>query len=253
MHARLAYLIAGTVALGITSHASAADMRAAPVATVAPLTAPLPSAYDWSGVYFGIHGGWGNADYDHTFNTVGHYNLRTGDTLDYSGDGGVLGGHIGYNWQFGQWVAGVEGAITKTWLDSGTKRDPFFNDDRWHSELDWIGAVTGRLGFATNNWLWYGKAGWAWSRVHDHVEHPIDFVDQSRDIDGWTAGLGLEYGWTNWVLGIEYNHYDFGAAHVAARRTNFVGRNLVTPGTNHDLDVTVDTLMARLSYKWNGR
>ena len=253
MHGKIAYLIAGAIALGLTGQTWAADLRTAPVATVAPLTAPLPSAYDWSGVYFGIHGGWGNADYDHTFNTVGHYNLRRGNTLDYSGDGGLLGGHIGYNWQFGPWVAGVEGAITKTWLDSGNIKSPFFpTTDVFHSELDWIGAVTGRLGFATNNWLWYAKAGWAWSRVNDHVNDTVDFVDQDRDIDGWTAGAVVEYGWTNWVFGIEYNHYDFGTANVTARSTRFSGGTF-TPGTNHNLDVTVDTVMARLSYKWNGR
>ncbi len=49
--------------------------------------------YDWTGFYIGINGGWGRADFDHSFNTSGHYNLVAGDTFDYSKSGGVLGGH----------------------------------------------------------------------------------------------------------------------------------------------------------------
>ena len=49
----------GLVALGIAAGpASAADLAARPVYTKAPMMAP---AYDWSGFYIGINGGWAEA------------------------------------------------------------------------------------------------------------------------------------------------------------------------------------------------
>src|ERR1700730_11726270 len=61
------------------------------------------SVYNWTGFYVGINGGggWGRSQWDGI------------DRFDVSG--GLIGGTVGYNWQFGQAAFGVEGDID--WSD----------------------------------------------------------------------------------------------------------------------------------------
>src|SRR5712664_4156740 len=97
----LASIVAGAGAAG------AADL---------PVKAPpkmVPSAsvylYDWTGFYIGVHGGGGFGD--------NKFDMKP--TLTRKPSGGLVGGHAGYNWQYGNVVGGLEvdfdGAdITKT-------------------------------------------------------------------------------------------------------------------------------------------
>jgi outer membrane immunogenic protein len=246
---RIRIAIAAAIALGAATAANAADI-ARPVYKAAPVVVPM---YDWTGFYVGINGGWGRADFDHSFNTSGHYNFFAGDTFDYSKSGGVLGGHAGYNWQAGQWVFGIEGAIMKTWLDSGAQTSPFFPaTDTWQSKLDWMASVTGRVGYAWNNVLGYVKGGWAYASFNDYVQDTNDFVSVDGSRNGWTLGVGFEYGFApNWTFGVEYNYYDFGSANINASSVLFNGGTFY-PGTDHNLDMTVQTVLGRLTYKFGG-
>src|SRR3954454_17421689 len=61
----------------------------------APMLSTTPIAYNWSGFYIGAHGGWGFGNGE-----------ANGDPVD---DGFVVGGQIGVNWQFNQFVLGIEG------------------------------------------------------------------------------------------------------------------------------------------------
>ena len=90
-----------------SSSAFAADM--APRYTKAP--PPVVEVWTWDKFYIGLNGGysWGRSDTSGTF-----YNALTGAQLSptQSGiihlDGWVFGGQVGKNWQFGNWVAGLE-------------------------------------------------------------------------------------------------------------------------------------------------
>jgi len=82
----------------------AADMpiKAPPTAAKAP--------YSWTGLYVGIAGGWAK------MNTTTSSGVLFPTTLPaYSASGGILGGTIGYNWQIGASVLGVEGDLS--WAD----------------------------------------------------------------------------------------------------------------------------------------
>ena len=245
MRTKLA-ILAGGILIASTMAGSAADIPA-PVYK-APAVAPV---YDWSGFYIGVQGGWAGAEFDHTFNIAGHYNLNAGDTLDYGKSGGILGGQIGYNWQAGAWVFGAEASLAKTWL-SQNQVSPFFPaTDTWRSEVEWIGTVTGRIGYAWNNVLGYAKGGWAVARLNDYVQDTVDFVDVSRTRSGWTLGGGVEWAFApNWTLGIEYNYFEFNT-NITESSTLLGGGGTFFPGTDHDLDVRVQSVIAKLSYKWN--
>jgi len=159
-----------------------------------------PDEMQWGGFYVGgqIGGAWGDTGWHNVnnnwFNTLGP--ARVINNFDIDAGGGVLGGgQVGYNFQNGPWVFGVEGSIAGTDLE-GTIRSPFFPaSDRYTTEISWLTTVTGRVGYAWDRWLAYGKGGWAGADID------LDLFDQGTPVrarsstwaDGYTLGGGAEY------------------------------------------------------------
>ena len=185
----------------------AADMavrRAPPPG--APLM-PIP-IYNWTGFYAG--GSLGGAFESTTFND----SMFGGVSGNRSGF--IGGGQVGYNWQFAPWgVIGVEWAFDGTSLNStNSAADLAGNTFTGTEKVDWVTTVTGRFGFAANNWLFYGKGGGGW--VHDSASAsitpagapaPTDFFSASQTRSGWAAGAGIEYGITqNWIVRVDWTH-----------------------------------------------
>src|ERR1041385_9078890 len=163
-------LIVAVAALtGISGAAVAADMPTkAPPARVV--------AYNWSGLYFGAHAGygWANAHWttnDHAVNEV--------ELVDQKPRGWVAGGQVGVRVQTGNFVWGIEGTLSATDI---VKRDPScgvgtgplpctspvvtvnpgFREDTI-TKFQNVATVTGQLGYAWNNALLYAKGGWAFA------------------------------------------------------------------------------------------
>ncbi|TNW44856.1 porin family protein, partial [Acinetobacter baumannii] len=109
-------------------------------------------------------------------------------------NGFMAGGQLGYNWQSGNLVLGLEGSLT--WSDVRRRNvvSPFFPaTDRFSSGIGWLGTVTPRIGFAASNWLFYAKGGLAFGQVRTRIEDAFDFSAASSTRLGWTVGLGAEY------------------------------------------------------------
>jgi outer membrane immunogenic protein len=89
--------------MGISGAASAADL---PARTYAAPRAPayVAAVYDWSGFYIGVNGGWGSANNNWTLQAAGGA-FPEGSTR---GNGGTVGGQMGYRWQSGPAVFGFE-------------------------------------------------------------------------------------------------------------------------------------------------
>ena len=87
----------GLIALGAAVPANAADIRL-PVKGVPP--AYVHTYYNWTGFYVGAHVGYGWADFIDTF---------AGVTASVSPAGFIYGGQVGFNYQIGSWVFGIEG------------------------------------------------------------------------------------------------------------------------------------------------
>src|SRR3984893_10017576 len=100
-------LLAGSIALIAlaAAPAMAADM---PVKTPAPKEPPF-IVYNWTGFYIGIQGGGG---WSHAVQT----DPRPFRSDDYQPNGGVIGGTVGYNAQFGRVVLGLEGDGAASWI-----------------------------------------------------------------------------------------------------------------------------------------
>ncbi|WP_052954624.1 outer membrane protein [Microvirga vignae] len=167
-------LLASVALLGLTAAASAADLpsRRAP----APVVAAVP-VFTWTGFYVGVNAGYGWSDDD----------LDGVDFADDDDDGGFVGGaQVGYNYQIGSFVVGLEGDIQ--FADFGREGAFTFVDpvtgDTFTGDLDssdWFGTVRARAGVAFGQALIYATGGFA-------------FAD---DANGWTVGGGLEYAFTN--------------------------------------------------------
>ena len=228
------FLLASAMAIALIAPAQAADMRL-------PVKAPPPvvvAAYNWTGFYIGIVGGGGWGDTRHTNNTNG---INSGT---HRISGGLFGGTVGYNAQFGSWVLGVEGDFS--W--SGIKRT--FNDNngslfciganQCETSLRWFGTGRGRLGYAWNTLLVYGTAGVAYGKVHGTLTNPA-FTAGDNTRAGFVYGGGLEWAFAPaWSAKAEYLRTDLGdkatygiAAAPLIENVSLKKLNIVRVGLNY--------------------
>ena len=236
MNKNLLLAAVSLIALSAAAPAVAADLAARPY-TKAP--AMIASIYDWSGFYIGINGGGGSSHATWDLTGVG----REGS---HDATGGTVGGQVGYRWQSGQWVFGVEGQ--GNWADFSGSNTSALTGLTNRTKIDSFGLITGQVGYAWNNVLVYVKGGAAVvGNKFDVRTAGGAFVASSDDTRwGGTVGVGLEYGFApNWSVGVEYNHIFLGGN----------DQNLTNGGafvqTDH-IKQDVDMGLVRLNYKFGG-
>jgi outer membrane immunogenic protein len=164
--------------------------------------------FSWSGFYVGLQGGYVNANVDAK---SGPFPGAFDQTYDYSANGGVFGGHAGYNVQTGSIVFGVEGDIEA----SGLQKNGVGSLGYLHRmDVLWLGSVRGRIGVASGNWLFYGTGGWAWADTTLDKATSLTaapFVSYSDTRSGWTAGGGVEHAVSSGLtVRLEYRYTDYG-------------------------------------------
>jgi opacity protein-like surface antigen len=113
------------------------------------------------------------------------------------------------------------------------------------------GTVRGRLGYAFANVLLYGTGGWAWTAAtatrtqlvgRTGAANPGVRESGPADLNGWTAGAGLSYGfWRNWEVFGEYRYTSFQSINVTfplAQRstTSTTTANSIAAGLNFKFD-----------------
>jgi len=184
--------------------ANAADLSR-PAAAPAPF-APAPPLYvtTWTGFYLGGHigGAFGSSSWTDPF---------SGFNDSPSTAGFIGGGQVGYNYQINSLVIGVEGDFSGTTLSGSTTDPAGFTHS---TSTDWTSTVTGKLGFAVDRALFYGKGGVAFADGRDIVTDPFgNTATQGYTTrTGWTAGAGLEYAIDrNWSARLEYDYLGFGS------------------------------------------
>jgi outer membrane immunogenic protein len=238
------------VALSASAPASAADLAARPYVKAPPPA--IAAIYDWSGFYIGINGGggsvhkcWDFVSDDGTLSPEGCHNAT----------GGTVGGQIGYRWQTGQWVFGFEGQ--GNWADFRGDNISAIVDLRNQSRIDSFGLITGQVGYAWNNVLFYVKGGAAVVgdryRTFD-LTTGLQFDGANETRWGGTVGAGLEFGFApNWSVGIEYDHIFLGSRDVTFFGAgNFTNAPLGVATVTEHISQNVDMGLVRLNYRWGG-
>ncbi|MET0430466.1 MAG: outer membrane beta-barrel protein [Microvirga sp.] len=199
MRILLQSLLAGAAVVALAASAQAADLpsRAAP----APMIAAVP-LFTWTGFYIGVNAGygWNNNDSNSTYYdpTIAYYGANSDE------DGGFVGGgQVGYNYQVGSFVIGVEADLQ--YADIGGKSNGYYagyyagdkNSDGY------LGTVRARVGVAFDRALIYATGGFAYGDVasgSSTVYAPGTFYYGGSSDDtntGWTLGGGVEYAFTD--------------------------------------------------------
>ena len=227
----LVALTAVGLTIGVVQSASAADI-ARPVYKAAPVVA---TAYNWSGFYIGIHGGYGWGD----VNLLG----GSGDI-----DGWFAGGTLGWNWQGAgsPWVFGIE--VDSAW--SNIERDVTTVAGgivaNAFSDLTYFGTARARLGYAFDRAMIYATGGLAWG--HNEIGASVavpGFVvgaTSSNTHMGYAVGAGVEWALANnWTAKVEYLYLDLGS------ETYFGG----AAGGGFDASLDVHTVKVGLNYRFD--
>ncbi len=169
-------MIVASIALAAgPAFAGSASAPAPDTVVSSPAPAPaVPASPDWTGGYVGGQLGFGNAD----TNVVG-----------IDGDGAIGGLILGYDYDFGQWVAG--GGLDYDWADIGLGAG--------NPTIENVLRVKLRGGYKIGEGLLYGTGGWAQAET-----------DTLGDEDGYFVGAGYEQMiGQNFTLGGEVLYHEF--------------------------------------------
>jgi outer membrane immunogenic protein len=252
--------------------AMAADLRT-PVYTKAPVMAPI---YNWTGFYIGLNGGysWGRSNTDFTITST-IAGVPAG-SVSQDINGWVGGGQIGYNWQSGTFVFGLEADIQAT----GQKGTFNFatpalcptitiavlpcvtGSGSIEQELPWFGTLRGRLGVTPSpTWLLYVTGGLAYGQVDTEATFSATsaFVggpviasvsaasNSSTTRVGWVIGAGAEWAISGpWSAKLEYLYMDLGTVN-----TSFAGPAPFTLMTTSSR-ITDNIVRVGVNYRFGG-
>ncbi len=236
---------------------------AADMAVKAPPAPPLPL---WTGWYIGanIGGSFGTTTQTASFPATIILPTSPFGSASSDLDGIIGGGQIGYNWQNGNWVLGIEADIQGTSEQAstgltgiGTISIPgvgLFTDTgtlNISEKLRWLGTVRGRLGVTVSpNWLLYATGGLAYGGLDTDTTLTVGALSATNNFTdtraGWTAGAGIE-GWLgrDWTAKLEYLYVDLGSF-----TDTFTGVGPFTPVTL-TTHVTDNIVRVGLDYHFN--
>ncbi len=220
--------------LAVTHPANAGSWKDAPY--IAP---------DWTGVYVGAYVGGAIPSFDNRWNPGIFCDddfetpaANCGKAIDDLDDPGALvGGVIGYNRQYGEWLFGLEIDAASVLLENATYYFGFdgerTNSERSELKIDALVSARLRAGFVFDDTLLYATAGIGYvsaefsaSTSNTHPRMGIETISEFAPV----LGAGLEHRVSeNWTV-------DFNVQHYFVREKTFVG-NL---GDGETTDSVVD-------------
>jgi len=213
---------AGILALAMTAmSAQAADLPRRAPAVKAPAYVAL---YNWTGFYLGINGGggWGRSDVTGPLFSTGTFNTS----------GGLIGGTLGYNWQVGQAVFGLETDLDWSNIRGSAPCGVGALATSCETRNDYLGTFRGRLGYA--GWdrvLLYITGGLAYGNIKTNI---AGFGSGSSTKAGWTLGGGVEFAIAGpWTAKVEYLYADLGRGGGVLGSDSKFNANIVRAGINY--------------------
>jgi outer membrane immunogenic protein len=213
-----------------------------------------PSNPVWTGAYLGIQGGV--VHHDAFFDDSGDF--ITAGLFDEKKTGATVGGLLGYNWQQGSFVYGVEGDWN--WIGGKTSRLTEFNSSENLStsfDVNWLATLRGRAGLAFDATLVYVTGGAAFGHVRNSFEGlltgtpvPSFSFTQNQTKVGWAAGVGVEHMLSqHWTARAEFRYVDLGTTAVACSSANDRS-GCVSSGYRGDFSNTLKLGLVGLNYKF---
>ena len=209
-----------------------------------PEPAPSPAPFTWTGFYLGAFGSYTRDQFDPELSLGGTFNLippaiknglQSRGSKDFDSDGGALGGLIGFDYQLGKWVFGLEGAAGYVWSRGSTDTGAFVLgvgvpplDIRTSFKTHYLLTVAPRIGYAWGPFLPYVTGGLAvgdldWSQsVHDLADPTTHLGDSASETNvGWMVGGGVQYALTHhWSARVQYQFVDLGSVDFDSHVSN---------------------------------
>jgi outer membrane immunogenic protein len=225
----------GLVILMLAASVTAACAADMPAAAPAPYKAAPSPAFNWSGFYVGVMGGYGWSERV-TFNGI----VTTGNDIK----GGFAGGTIGFNYQpvGSMFVVGAE--ADAAWADLN-QSGGIVGLITVKDQIRAFGSVTGRIGIAADTALFYAKGGYGWMNHELSATALGVTVSEAHTHSGWTVGGGVEWAFAGpWSAKGEYMFARYSDQTYAAA--------LAPPGFTLGFDV--HTVKAGINYRfgWGG-
>ncbi len=223
-------ILAGMTALAMASTMVAAQAADLPRRQAMPTKAPAYTPpYNWSGAYIGINGGggFGRSEWNSALGSTGAFDVK----------GGVVGGTLGYNWQMGQTVVGLEGDMDWSNIRGTTSNGPCAALG-CETRNEWLATARGRLGYAFNGFMPFITGGLAVG----NIKATLGSVGTTTQTNaGWTVGAGLEAAIAGpWTAKVEYLYADLGKGSCDASIC----------GTSADVDFHTNLVRAGINYRF---
>jgi outer membrane immunogenic protein len=219
---------------------------AAPVTTLtavahAASAAPAPSSsssYSWTGFHVGVNFGRGSSNTTTAVNPLPSaatfVNLLP-QTFNLDPSGLLGGGQVGYDWQHGHFLLGIEGDIDAAGIDGKFVESPIIQNNNTpfpgagnnitvHTRTDALSTVRPRVGFVLGSrFLVYGTGGLAIAHVGYTAStdfRPVGTTQYNsaftKTQKGWAGGGGAEFAiGAGWSVRGEYLKYDVGSVQTA--------------------------------------
>jgi outer membrane protein OmpA-like peptidoglycan-associated protein len=262
-------------------HAITAAAAMMLLASVAPAGAQAPpGTVNWAGPYVGLSlgGDWGQLPGSVSVaptaaGAVPGSPATSGTTRHLTGStqGAVTGGgQVGYNYQIDNFVLGVEGDFRGGGLSTTTNVPAggltnFPAGTNFKASSDWNASIRGRIGYAWNQFLFYGtggvafadaslKANFAPSTTAGGTALPGSTSSQSTTLIGPTVGGGIEYAVTpNISVAGEYRYTDYGfdSFRLGNVATTGAGGAVATSPATGRIGLRDNTAMLKVNYRFN--
>lgn len=176
-------VLAAMIIVGAAGSAWAADISAPrPVGKAAVV--PPPAVYNWTGFYIGgnVGYGWGRVTVDAS---LGGFSGSASEDLR----GVIGGGLVGFNWQSGMFVGGIEADYQ--WSDQKFSGTDIFGVP-FTDRISAFATVRGRAGVAIDNVYIYGTGGYAHFQFKSEELLGGVTFSQTSNQGGWTVGAGID-------------------------------------------------------------
>jgi outer membrane immunogenic protein len=250
---RLAFAVTALSVVGGSAFAADLPPPVAPPPRAPAAYIPVAPAYNWSGFYIGGNLGAAWTNTSSVSDTFGSSFSSTTNT-QFTG-----GGQVGVNYEFWggvvigaeamfDWLPNTQNTVTATNPISGTGTATLNNR--------WLTTATGKLGYAWDRVLLYGKGGGAWvgtsSPGFTVNGVPTGFTSTGNSNNfGWTAGIGVEWAFAyNWSARAEWDY-------IGLQNQSFTVAGTPTPGSfaGDVINVnnrSINLFTAGLNYKFGG-
>jgi len=223
------------------------------------------TATDWSGFYLDGDAAWLRKPY--TWNTD-YAGPNFNSTFGLANSEVGLGGHLGYQRQFGWLVIGGEtgiftsfgdrfASVTSPGTGAGLTCGLAFPGQMCQARVGAVLTYGGKLGVAWSDWLLYGVGGGAVGSLRSQINlvgaglaPGLADYTPSASASGWYVGGGVDYMLVksksfDVIVGVEYEHVELGPVQEYSSNNGF--------GAGYDqraLSAKVDAVLGKVTVKF---